>query len=288
MSRFSFRNAFVFLVSVAIAVGVAFVYLTPFGRRLSIGWWRPFLSGSSAAVDEVQQLSRGSARTVSEPADIAGLKEHLVELEIALANASDLKRENDELRVLAGLPPRAGWRRVTGSVIARDPASWDRTFRIDRGEADGLGPGNVVLVGADVAGRIGEVTPHTSLVYTVLDARCRLSVVVEGAAASGVSVGRGPTMAGRSPLSCVINFLPHDRFYEIGQTVVTSGLGTAIPGGLRVGCIVPWDDQSDINVQLRTYVQIRCRPYAVGGRPSFVSILCPAPDATAAAGGSPE
>ena len=48
---------------------------------------------------------------------------------------------------LAELPPPPDWKLTVAPVIARDPASWNRRFRIGKGANDGIFPGAAVMAG---------------------------------------------------------------------------------------------------------------------------------------------
>jgi rod shape-determining protein MreC len=164
--------------------------------------------------------------------------------ELARVELEELRDENRELRALLALPAPEGWHRVTAPVVARSPVTWYRSFRIGRGSLHGIGVGDVVLARTRVVGRVADVTPSTALVRTIADPGCRLSVRLPRADAVGVLSGRYRTGPGGAPV-CLVEFLPRDRAYEVGETVVTSGVGGEAPGGLAIGQVMPWQEGGD-------------------------------------------
>ncbi len=243
------------------AVGGVAPFLGAFGRWAGAGYAILF-SWLPPADAERRELSQARQR--------------LAELEFRqqLSRATD--RENRELRERLGLPAPPGWRLVTAQVIARDPALFDRRFRIARGAADGLAPGQAVLAGRHLAGKILSVTAHTALVATLLDPECRISVRVDDLGVAGILAGPAPeSFTALERRTCLLDLLPRDPAYAQGMPVSTSGLGTAIPAGLPAGILAPWEPGQIADIQARSYARLRLRPGADLGLRHFVACVVP-------------
>jgi rod shape-determining protein MreC len=273
------RAAFARVAVVLFAVLLAAVWLTAGGRDAARGvasgvttpftrLWAAFAErlGTSVATwtgkgpDERQRQMQ---------AEVARLK-------LAVAEQDELRRQNRELRAYYGLPPRKGWRVVVADVVARDPATWNRGFRINRGSNDGVTPGCVVLAGTAVVGRVTEVQPGSATVLTVAARGCRLSVVLEASRNTGILEGGG---VGRwqTASECIVDLLPRDMAVSAGELVWTSGLGGSVPGGLVVGRVVPRPDEDGpvLEVIEGTRGRVWVAPAATFGHLGFVAVYCP-------------
>src|SRR5574344_227786 len=62
------------------------------------------------------------------------------------AACREMSDRNAELsRQLLGLPPRSRFHYVAAEVVGRDPLNWQNVLQINRGERDGVRPGQAVL-----------------------------------------------------------------------------------------------------------------------------------------------
>jgi len=200
----------------------------------------------------------------------------LARLKLAVAEEEELRRQNRELRAYYGLPPRKGWRVVLADVVARDPVTWNRGFRINRGTNDGVIPGCVVLAESYVVGRVTEAQPGSATVLTVGARGCRLSVVLEASRATGILEGGGVDRWQQTP-ECIVDLLPRGTAVAAGELVWTSGLGGSVPGGLVVGRVVPRPDEDGpvLDVVQGTHGRVWIAPAATFGRLGFVAVYCP-------------
>ena len=203
------------------------------------------------------------------------VQSELTRLRLNASEVEELRRQNHDLRAYYGLPPRPGWRVVLAEIVARDPATWTRGFRIDRGSNDGIVAGAVVLADAYVIGRVTEVLPGSATVLTVAARGCRLSVVLEGSKNTGILEGGGGGRWLQAP-ECMVDFLPRETTVAAGELVWTSGLGGTVPGGLVVGRVIPRPDEDAPVLELvqGAHGRVRLAPLASFGRLSFVAVYC--------------
>jgi len=144
-------------------------------------------------------------------------------------------RENNRLRDLLGWQRQAPWRLKLARVVARDPANWWRTVRIDLGSRDGARESLPVLTTDGLAGRISAAGLTQSQVVLLGDPNCRVSAVVENSRRDTGVIGPA------SPLDSTLvtlGYLSGAAELKPGQRVVTSGLGGIFPKGISIGKIV--------------------------------------------------
>lgn len=142
--------------------------------------------------------------------------------------------ENESLRRSLDFERSFGHRLVAASVISRGPDSFTRTLTLDRGTADGVQAGMVVVTGAGLVGRVREAGPRSSTVQTVADPLVRVNAYSVPTNLEGtVSGGAGPLR---------MEVLPRaDAAARPGDWVLTSGLGGSYPRGIPIGQVTRYD-----------------------------------------------
>jgi rod shape-determining protein MreC len=116
-----------------------------------------------------------------------------------------------------------------GEVIGVDPNPYLRYITINVGSQHGVGVGDpVVGAGAGLVGRVAEVGPRTSKVQLLTDGDSSIAVLLQTSRVTGLVVGQ-PDGTLR------VKYIPQDEEIEVGDIVLTSGLGGVMPKGLVVG-----------------------------------------------------
>jgi len=163
--------------------------------------------------------------------------------QIHFRRLEEWKRENDRLRAQLGLPRQYPWKLRLARVVARDPANWWRTIKIDLGTRDGIVTNAPVLTSDGLVGRVSEVSFAQSQVVLLGDPDCRVAVLV------GVENNREQGViepASSSPLDDTLvdlSYLSRNAKLAAGQPVVTSGLGGIFPKGILVGQIADFHSE---------------------------------------------
>ena len=142
--------------------------------------------------------------------------------------------ENESLRRSLAFERSFGHRLVAAAVIGRGPDSFTRTLTIDRGTADGVQPGMVVVTGAGLVGRVRESGPRSATVQTVADPLTRVNAYVVPSNLEGtVSGGGGPLRMEVVPRA--------DVAARPGDWALTSGLGGGYPRGIPIGQVTSYE-----------------------------------------------
>ncbi|HET9782805.1 MAG TPA: rod shape-determining protein MreC [Candidatus Dormibacteraeota bacterium] len=149
------------------------------------------------------------------------LRRQVVELDAAA-------KENAQLRQALSFQKSSGHKVVAADVIGTGPDALSRTMEIDRGTADGIRAGMVVVTGAGLLGRVREAGPHAANVQTLADPQSRVNVYLSRNGLQGTISG-GPA-ALQLDLQHTIGVVASS-----GDWVLTSGIGGTYPRGLVVG-----------------------------------------------------
>src|SRR5690242_18557513 len=137
-------------------------------------------------------------------------------------------KENSQLRQALDFQKSSGHKLVAADVIGAGPDALSRTMEIDRGTADGVKPGMVVVTGAGLMGRVREAGPHAASIQTLADPQSRVNVYLSKAGLQGTVTG-GPSSLSLD-LQHTLGVNP-----SAGDWVLTSGVGGTYPRGLVVG-----------------------------------------------------
>jgi rod shape-determining protein MreC len=142
---------------------------------------------------------------------------------------SEAARENDALRQALDFERSSGFRTRAAQVVGRGPDGFSPTMVLDRGTADGVHAGMVVVTGAGLLGRIDHAGPHTSTVRTLADSSIPVPVVLVNANLQATVVGGGSDQLRID--------VPNRAAGAVtkGDWVLTSDAGSNYPPGLVVG-----------------------------------------------------
>ena len=191
---------------------------------------------------------------------------------------SDAKAENERLSLLAvrlsvenarhtaashadDAEPSASVNLIRSPVIGRDLTTFEHWLTISRGSRQGVRPGAPVITPDGVCGKVVACGQHQSLVKTLLAPESRIAVVN---ARSRVPALARPDRSGR----LVLDYAPKDSDFRPGDTVVTAGIGTVFPKGLRLGEVADLPDR-----QGAMFKSVSIRPFADIGRVEQVFVM---------------
>ena len=283
MKQSPFRPVYAVLLSLAIPAAFLLALLTwqslrLFLTRSSMDYFYPFLKASAFLEDTAAQGALAAGKSKMHLAAALGkMQEELAVLSAQNASLQHLQKENQHLRALLELRQVPGFRPVFAEIIARDPMTWNETFLVDKGAANGIRSGDCVLAvyespGGDgtvtaVAGRVTNVSDHAATVSTIFHEDCLLSVFLAESGQYGSLRGTG---SGEPP---VISWLPADGRYGPGEVVLTGGLSPQIPAGLYVGTVREGKNGSVSQVVDHLYAEAKLKAGARISDLRFVTIL---------------
>ena len=161
------------------------------------------------------------------------LRNENAQLKEQLVDHSERLRENERLKQLLSFRAQREESMVAARVIGVDATSWFRSITIDRGSSDAIREGMAVVSAYGVVGRVVTATPHSSRVLLLVDAASKLSTLIERTRARAICRGDGDSMS--------LDYLPLTDDVQVGDLLITSGLGGAFPKGLIVGAVTRVD-----------------------------------------------
>jgi rod shape-determining protein MreC len=176
-----------------------------------------------------EQLTQGQ-RTYEE------LAQYAADLETALALLSEevvtLREIGADYQRLAEIADYASQAQnqesISADVIARDTISSLRTITINRGQRDGVRRGNPVVVGRNLIGRVITVSANAARVQLINAESSAVSARLQTNRIEGSVIGQ---VSGNLRMT----LLPQGASVQVGDLVLTSGLGGTLPPDLVIG-----------------------------------------------------
>ncbi len=158
------------------------------------------------------------------------LREQNLRLSLELLRLREARLENTRLRDLLQFrsSQNSAEHFLAAKVLARNPARISNTILIDLGIKDGIAARLPVVTPDGLVGRVLEVHDHTSVVQLLLDRNCHVSAVLQRESRSQGIVTCGEGVFYLKNVGVRSNI-------EVGDAVVSSGLGDVFPGGLYIG-----------------------------------------------------
>lgn len=150
---------------------------------------------------------------------------------LATVNLKEFQRENEELRKQIGLTPSKQFNLEASFVIGQNIQKLGSWILIDKGENSGIKVGMPVIISQGIlVGKIEEVYQNVAKVLLLTDSESVINVRDSETEAKGV-------VRGKFGLGLVLEMVSQDDTLNVGDSIITSGLGGDLPRGLLVGKI---------------------------------------------------
>lgn len=186
------------------------------------------LDAAGQSMAEVNDDAGASEETLTQ------LRERNAELTALLAQAEELRLENERLQGLANILSVYGVEGPTGRVVGRSTDAWNQTVTLDVGSDAGVEEGLTVIGSTGVVGQVVSVAPGSCVVRLLTDPQSGAAALVQSSRAEGVVRG---SLAGL----LYLENLDASVEINVGDVVLTSGLGGSYTKGLLIGTIVRID-----------------------------------------------
>ncbi|MFS0575360.1 rod shape-determining protein MreC [Sporosarcina sp. 179-K 3D1 HS] len=162
------------------------------------------------------------------------LKARLTEYAENQAALKDVQAENKRLRDIIGKEENLrAYEPVHATVISRNPDQWEEKIIIDKGAVHGIKENMAVITANGLIGKIILVNKFTSTVelLSTENRNFRVAAVIPGEKpAFGLIEGYD-----RTRRELIMKRIDSSFEVEVGQKVISSGLGGIFPAGLLIG-----------------------------------------------------
>jgi rod shape-determining protein MreC len=230
--KFSISPSLKTIILTLIAVGLIALALGGYLTSLSRVALNPFVAIQTWISTRFQAIQD----FIQSPSDVSRLRQDNARLEAEVARLQaqviDLQQQAREVQMLSTL---LGFVRanpeneyVSAAVIGVDASPFLRYVIINRGSDDGLRRGMPVVTHQGLVGRIASVLPNAARVQLITDSSSRINVLLQKSGAEAALYG---SLTGDISLQSI----PQDAEVNVGDVIITSGLGGDYPSDLIVG-----------------------------------------------------
>ena len=157
-------------------------------------------------------------------ARVAALDEEHLQLREALVASGRLQRIA-EMRDAFETPM------LPSELVGVDASPWFRSALVDRGQVDGVRAGMPVISEQGLVGLVRATSTTAARTMLVVDRQSAIDGTVQRSRTRGLVRGRGTDQL-------EFEFVARGHDVEVGDLVMTSGLGGVYPKGLRMGEVV--------------------------------------------------
>lgn len=149
------------------------------------------------------------------------------------ARLEEYRLENTRLRKLLDFQATLDYPTCAAQIVGRDPGNWLGTVTINKGTRHGVRKNMACATMEGLVGRVLSTTPRTATVLLILDPRSAVGGMVQRTRTLVLLEG-DPARPGL----CLVKSLTPECDVQVGDRVLSSGLGGVYPKGLVIGEIV--------------------------------------------------
>ena len=158
------------------------------------------------------------------------LKKQISRLESDLTTMEEVRKENLRLKRLMNYSDEISHQRVMAQVVGWDSANEFKVIRLNKGKNHGIKTMSPVITDHGLVGYVYRVTDNYADVLTILDQNNRVDVMVERTRTHGI-------VEGVFNFKCALKYIMRNESVEVGDKLMTAGVGGIYPKGIKVGMI---------------------------------------------------
>jgi rod shape-determining protein MreC len=118
---------------------------------------------------------------------------------------------------------------ITAQIVGRDPSQWFNTVIINQGTSDGVQMDMPVVSAEGVVGQVRNASPHFAKILLANDPNSAIDVLLQESRVQGIVKGNGKGFD--------LQYVLKNNEVNVGDTVLTSGMGGVFPKGLPLGTV---------------------------------------------------
>ena len=201
-----------------------------FFESLVVGITAPVQKVVWGVIDGIGSIWRGYFYLVGLEKENQALKKELQDLKLQMNRYREADLANQRLRALLNFKKSIATPLLPAQLVAFDPSGWFQTILIDKGRNDGVVQDMAVVSAEGLVGRVIGVSNHHAKVLLILDGNSAVDAYVQRSRARGVLVGLGREL-------CLLKYVQRNEDVQVGDKVISSGMGGVFPKGLLVGTV---------------------------------------------------
>ncbi|MCJ7558324.1 MAG: rod shape-determining protein MreC [Gammaproteobacteria bacterium] len=173
--------------------------------------------------------SLGSRDTLLE--ENARLRSQILGQQFQVQKLEALQAENNRLREMMRSAAEVAERILVAEIRSVDMDPYRHRLVINKGSRDGVYDGQAILDAYGLVGQVTSAEPLSSRAILITDPSHATPVEINRNGIRTVALGSG------DPTALLLPFLPNSTDIQVGDLLVTSGLGGHFPPGYPVGVV---------------------------------------------------
>lgn len=158
------------------------------------------------------------------------LQQENAQLKAQLVQMEELRQENERLTGLLDIQGQYGIEGPSARVIGTSSDAYSRDITVSAGSNAGVEVGQAVVGSSGLVGQVIEVSPLTCRVRLLSDPQSGVSALLQSSRAECIVKGSVDGLL-------YLEYLDGSVQIEVGDAVVTSGMGGNYPAGLVIGTV---------------------------------------------------
>ena len=160
------------------------------------------------------------------------LKEQQLRAQVSLQKLSILEKENDRLRKMLSARPKVGELVLVAELLSVDLDPYKQQVILNKGREKEVYVGQPIIDAWGVMGQVLHVSEYSSTAILISDPSHAIPVQVNRNGLRSTAFGTGQSN------QLELRYIPHSADIEIGDLMVTSGLGERFPPNYPVARII--------------------------------------------------
>lgn len=222
-------------------------------QRLVVEVVAPVQKGLTQSRLELDNLVNNYVRIVNTSKENEFLRQKIERLESDLFQMEEIRRENFRLKQMLNYSEDIGQEEILAQVIGWDSANQFKVLRLNRGSNDGIKLMSPVITHLGLVGYIYRIGANYADVLTILDPNNRVDALSERTRTHGI-------VEGVFNYRCALKYVSRTEPIEVGDKLMTAGVGGIYPKGIKVGMITDIDRETSgmtLGVEITPSVDFR-------------------------------
>jgi rod shape-determining protein MreC len=191
----------------------------------------PIQEAIDRGVQWVSGLWHGYVNLTQVRRDSLRLQLQIEELQGQLQVYQEAYLQQQRLQELLGFAVSAPPHTTVAQVVGIDPSQWAEAVTINKGSVHNVRKDTAVITHRGLVGRTIEIAPHYATVLLITDRRSAVDAVIQRTRARGIVVGKSRRL-------CELRYVDFHEDLQVGDAIISSGLGEVYPQGLLIGTVV--------------------------------------------------
>lgn len=197
----------------------------------------PIQRGTLSFKERVTYLVDHYINIVNTSKENEQLRKTVLSLENEIFKQSEIHKENQRLKQLLQFGEEIKRERVLAQIVSWGSSSEFKILRINKGGNHGLKPMSPVITTTGLVGYVYKVGHNYSDILTILDQNSRVDTLLVRTRTHGI-------VEGRSNFKCSMKYVSRTEELNIGDAIITAGLGEVYPKGIKVGTVSKIDKKN--------------------------------------------